>query len=56
MVDLDLLFQIPKKDARKIGGKGEEESLWRSTTVVQMKLKNPRKHSGRRPLLYGKPK
>jgi hypothetical protein len=23
--------------------------------VVQMKLKNPRKHWGRRPLLYGKP-
>jgi hypothetical protein len=40
IVDLDLLFQIPQKDARIKGGMGEEESLWRSTMVVQMKLKN----------------
>jgi hypothetical protein len=32
-VDLDLLFQIPQKDARIIGGKGEEASFSRSTMV-----------------------
>jgi len=29
IVDLDLLFQSPQKDARIIGGMGEEASLWR---------------------------
>jgi hypothetical protein len=55
IVDQDLLFKSPKKYARMIGGKGEEESLWRSIMVVQMKLKNPRKALGKKPLLYGKP-
>jgi hypothetical protein len=55
IVDQDLLFQSPQEYERIIGGKGEEESLWRSIMVVQMKLKNPRKPLGKKPLLYGKP-
>jgi hypothetical protein len=31
IVDLDLLFQIPQKDARIIGGMGEEASSRGST-------------------------
>jgi hypothetical protein len=34
IVDLDLLFQIPQKYARIIGGKGEEASSKDSTIEV----------------------
>jgi hypothetical protein len=46
-------FKIPQKDARIIGGKGERASSRESTMEVYFLLKNPRKHWGRRPLLYG---
>jgi hypothetical protein len=49
IVDLDLLFQIPQKYARNIGGKGEIESSKESTIEVYFMLKNSRKHWGRRP-------
>ena len=39
IVDLDLLFQSPKKDARIIGGKGEEESSKGLTMEVKNVLK-----------------
>jgi hypothetical protein len=51
IVDLDLLFQIPQKDARIVGGKGEEASSRGSTMVGQNMLKNPRKPLGKKPLL-----
>ena len=51
IVDLDLLFQSPQKDAKIIGGKGEEASLRGSTMVVKNMLKNPRKLLGKKPLL-----
>jgi hypothetical protein len=51
VVDLDLLFQIPQKYARIIGGKGEEASSRGSTMEVREKLKNtlrtPKNHWGR---------
>jgi hypothetical protein len=53
-VDLDLLFKFPQKYARIIRGKGEGASSRESTMMVYFMLKNPRKHWGRRPLLYGK--
>jgi hypothetical protein len=40
IVDLDLLFQIPQKYARIIGGKGEEASSREATMVVENMLKN----------------
>jgi hypothetical protein len=42
IVDQDLLSQIPKKDARIIGGKREEESSRGSTMEVYFVLKNPK--------------
>jgi hypothetical protein len=54
VVDLDLLFQIPKKYARIIGGKGEEASSRGSTMVVKNMLKNTLKPLGKKPLLYPK--
>jgi hypothetical protein len=38
VVDLDLLFQIPQKDARIIGGKREGASSRRSTMEVYFML------------------
>jgi hypothetical protein len=40
IVDLDLLFQIPQKYARIIGGKGEEASSREATMEVKNMLKN----------------
>ena len=40
IVDLDLLFQSTQKDARIIGGKGEEASSRSSTMVGENMLKN----------------
>jgi len=51
VVDLDLLFQSPQKDARIIGGMGEEASSRGSTMVAKNVLKNPRKLLGKNPLL-----
>jgi hypothetical protein len=51
IVDQDLLSQIPKKDARIIGGKREEESSRGSTIEVYFVLKNPKKSLGKKPLL-----
>ena len=51
VVDLDLLFQSPQKDARIIGGKGEEASSRGSTMVVKNMLKNLGKLLGKKPLL-----
>jgi len=51
IVDLDLLFQIPQKNARIIRGKGEEASSRGSTMEVNFVLKNPRKLLGKKPLL-----
>jgi hypothetical protein len=42
VVNLDLLFQSPKKNTRSIRGKGEEENSKGSTMVVKNMLKNPR--------------
>jgi hypothetical protein len=39
-LDLDLLFEIPKKYARIIGGKGEEASSRGSTMEEREMLKN----------------
>jgi hypothetical protein len=47
IVDLDLLFQISQKDAKIIGGKGEEASSSGSTIKVNFVLKNPKKRLGR---------
>ena len=49
VVDLDLLFQSPQKDAIIIGGVGEEASSRRSKMVGENKLKNPRKPLGKKP-------
>jgi hypothetical protein len=53
IVDLDLLFQIPKKYARIIGGKGEEASSRGSTMEEREMLKNTlrtlKNHWGRSP-------
>jgi hypothetical protein len=53
VVDLDLLFQIPQKYVRIIGGKGEEASSREATMKVREKLKNTLRtlenHWGRRP-------
>jgi hypothetical protein len=54
IVDLDLLFQIPQKDARIIGGKGEEASSREATMKEREMLKRPkncRKTVGEEPLL-----
>src|SRR3954463_14125616 len=51
IVDLDLLFQIPKKDARIIEGKGEEESSKGSTMEVKNVLKSLRT-LGKKPPFY----
>jgi hypothetical protein len=55
IVDLDLLFQIPKKYARIIGGKGEEASSIVSTMEVREMLRNTletlKKLLGKKPLL-----
>ena len=51
IVDLDLLFQSPQKDARIIGGKGEEAISRDSIMKVNFVLKNPRKLLGKKPLL-----
>jgi len=40
IVDLDLLFQSPQKDARIIGGMGEEATSRGSTMVGESKIKN----------------
>jgi hypothetical protein len=40
IVDLDLLFQIPQKYARIIGGKGEQASSRGSIMEVRENLKN----------------
>ena len=50
-VDLDLLFQIPQKDERIIGGKGEEASSRGPTMVVKNMLKNSTNPLGKKPLL-----
>jgi hypothetical protein len=59
VVDLDLLFQIPQKYARIIGGKREGASSREATMEVREKLKNtPRtleNHWGRSPF-YSKSK
>lgn len=39
IVDLDLLFQIPQRDARIIGGKGEEASFKRFNNGGERELK-----------------
>jgi hypothetical protein len=44
IVYLDLLFQIPKKYARIIGGKGEEASSRGSTMEEREMLKNTQEH------------
>jgi hypothetical protein len=53
IVDLVILFQIPQKYARIIGGKGEEVSLRVSTIEMREMLKNtlrtPKKDWGRSP-------
>jgi hypothetical protein len=53
IVDLDLLFQIPQKYARIIGGKGEEASSRGSTMEEREMLKNGlgtlEKHWGKSP-------
>ena len=51
VVDLDLLFQSPQKDARIIGGMGEEASSSGSTIVGENVLKNPKKLLGKKLLL-----
>ena len=51
VVDLDLLFQSPKKDARIIGGMGEEASSRGSTMVVKNVFKNLKEPLGKKPLL-----
>jgi hypothetical protein len=40
IIDLDLLFQIPQKEARIIEGNGEEASSRGSTMEVREMLKN----------------
>jgi hypothetical protein len=59
VVDLDLLFQIPKKYARIIGGKREGASSRGLTMEVREKLKNTletlENYWGRRPF-YSKSK
>ena len=54
IVDLDLLFQSPQKDARIIGGKGEEASSRGSTMEVNFVVKNTLKRWGRTPFYSGK--
>jgi hypothetical protein len=53
IVDIDLLFQIPQKYARIIGGKGEEASAREATMEVREMLKNTletlENHWGRSP-------
>jgi hypothetical protein len=53
VVDLDLLFQIPQKYARIIGGERERASSKGSTMKVREKLKNTvetlENHWGRSP-------
>ena len=49
IVDLDLLFKSPQKDARIIGGKGEEASSRESTMEVNFMLKNLKNCWGRSP-------
>ena len=44
VVDLDLLFQIPQKYARIIGGKREGASSREATMEVREKLKNTLEH------------
>jgi hypothetical protein len=56
IVDLDLLYQSPQKDARIIGGKGEEESSRGSTMVVKIVLKNHRKPLGKKGIYSGREK
>jgi hypothetical protein len=51
IVHLDLLYQIPKKYARIIGGKGEEASSRGSTMEEREMLKNTKKPIGKKPLL-----
>jgi hypothetical protein len=51
VVDLDLLFQIPQKYARIIGGKREGASSRGSTIEVENMLKNTPKPLGKKPLL-----
>ena len=53
IVDLDLLFQIPQKDARIIGGKGEEASSRGPTMVVKNVLKNLIQPLGKKPFYRG---
>jgi hypothetical protein len=45
VVDLDLLFKIPQKYTRIIGGKGEEASSRGSTMEVRERLKNTLEHT-----------
>jgi hypothetical protein len=51
VIDLDLLFQIPQKYARIIGGKREGASSRGSIMEVYFMLKNSRKPLGKKPLL-----
>ena len=51
VVDLDLLFQSPQRDARIIGGMREEASSRGSTMVGENMLKNSKKPLGKKPLL-----
>jgi hypothetical protein len=50
VVDLDLLFQIPQKDARIIGGKGEEASFLQEQQWRRERVKKPGKPLGKKPL------
>jgi hypothetical protein len=52
VVDLDLLFQIPQKDARIIGGMEEEASFSRSLMGGIFVLKNLGSLGEEDPLLY----
>jgi hypothetical protein len=45
IVDLDLLFQIPQKYTRIIGGKREEASSREATMEVENMLKNTQEHT-----------
>jgi hypothetical protein len=51
VVDLDLLFQIPQKYARIIGGKREGASSRGSIMEVYFVLKNPKTFGEEDPLL-----
>jgi hypothetical protein len=53
-VDLDLLFQIPQKDARIVGGKGERASS-RGSTMGGFRGLGTLETLGKKPPFIGKP-